>query len=188
MNYGPPRNQTDDEHEGSREATRASSAPMKVAIYTRAHTGSSELDRQELAYQLWNCRKESARLGFEVVAEVHDRGVPAGLDADRPGWSRVVGLIRSREVNFVVTCGMKAITETWDDLEPLLGLVREFGVDFIGPAPFRRTIPPPAPEESVRESPPQASDVAGENHFKPRRGDTRMPKDPGSAAHTPMTP
>lgn len=99
---------------------------MRAVIYTRANR--SPLSAYEQTDQ---CRSAARMLGLVVVEEVGDVDAPASIEADRPGWRRVVSLIESRSVDLVLSFDLSTITRRWDEMPTLMALHRQHGVDFL---------------------------------------------------------
>ena len=116
--------------------THSATAPQpaeprgRAVIYTRTNVGPSPLAREEQAHQLRACREEAAVRRFDVVAEVHDIGMPGTLKVHRPGWAQVVEMIRAGQVDLVVSADFARITRCWSDVAELMALARTYGVDF----------------------------------------------------------
>lgn len=103
-------------------------AGERAVIYARTYHDSLG---SALNDQLEQCRSAARMLGVVVIEEVHDVDAPAELDAERPGWRRVVSLIQSHSVDLVLSLDLARITRRWDDMPTLMALHREHGVDFL---------------------------------------------------------
>lgn len=100
----------------------------RAVIYARSNADDSG---RALKIQVEQCRSAARMLGVTVIEEITDRNAPGQLDADRPGWGRVISLIESHSVDLVLSIDLARITRRWADMSALMALHREHGVDFL---------------------------------------------------------
>jgi site-specific DNA recombinase len=72
---------------------------MKATLYARVST--NEQRKESIDDQLRECRELCRRHGFEVVAEVCDRG-RSGNEANRLGYQQLLRAVRRRECDVIV--------------------------------------------------------------------------------------
>lgn len=103
-------------------------AGERAVIYARSNARDPRWGPE---WQLQQCRSEARLRGILVVEEAIDFDAPAELDADRPGWKRVVSLIEAHAVDLVLSIDLARITRRWEDMPVLMALHRQHGVDFL---------------------------------------------------------
>lgn len=121
----------------------------RAVIYARTYHDSLGWALND---QIEQCRSAARMLGVVVIEEAHDVDAPAELDAERPGWRRVVSLIESHSVDLVLSIDLARITRRWDDMPTLMALHREHGVDFLSVQTNVRTADSPGADH-VGDSP-----------------------------------
>lgn len=102
---------------------------MRAVIYTRIsldRTGEGEgTDRQEEA-----CRQLCAMRGWLVVDAISDISVSAYKDVERPGWERVLEMMRKGEVDVVVAWKMDRVTRTVSGLIDIIKVTTQTSCAF----------------------------------------------------------
>ena len=78
-----------------------SSTPIGVILYARVSTEEQAKSGYSLAQQLEVLRNHANREGYEILAEVEDRG-QSGATLDRPGLDRVRDLVAAGGVSMVL--------------------------------------------------------------------------------------
>lgn len=100
---------------------------LRAVIYTRISRDDTRLgranDRQEE-----KCRAKALYKEYDIVDVVDDNNVSAYSGKDRPGWQRVLEMVRTGEVDIILAYHMDRITRSMKDLEELIDLCMETGV------------------------------------------------------------
>lgn len=100
---------------------------QRVVIYTRVSRDDSgegkSNERQEA-----EARRLCEYKRWDVVEIVSDVSISAAGKAKRPGWDRVLDMVRNGEVDHVVAYAMDRMTRNMLDLERLIILCEESGV------------------------------------------------------------
>lgn len=100
---------------------------QRVVIYTRISrddTGRGLAnDRQEA-----ECRRKAEYRRYDVVDVVADISKSAYSGKERPGWKRVLNMVRNGEVDVILAYHLDRVTRSMKDLEELIDLAMEHGV------------------------------------------------------------
>lgn len=102
---------------------------LRTVIYTRISRDDSgegvANERQEEA-----CRQLAAARGWDVVAVEQDISVSAWKQKDRPGWTRVVQMMKDGECDVVLAWKLDRVTRRVRDLVDLVEVANATGVMF----------------------------------------------------------
>lgn len=103
-------------------------AGKRAVVYVRASLDASgegaSVSRQEEA-----CRALVTMRGWSVTEVLADNSISAYGKKERPGWNRVLHLMESGEVDVVVAWHLDRITRNLADLETLISLAEQTGID-----------------------------------------------------------
>jgi|JI10StandDraft_1071094.scaffolds.fasta_scaffold95715_5 site-specific DNA recombinase len=75
---------------------------MRVVIYTRVSSGEQAQDGVSLENQLMKCRIYCQYKDMEIIEEITDEGVSGKKTDKRPGFVRIMDLVKNRECDAVV--------------------------------------------------------------------------------------
>ena len=99
---------------------------MKVATYSRVSTQKRD---QKPEVQVAELRRYCKARGFKITHEMIDRA--SGGTDDRPGFKRLIQLVRSREVDAVVVVKLDRLFRSLKHLVNTLSEFEALGVKFI---------------------------------------------------------
>lgn len=108
-------------------ARRTPATTKRAVIYTRISrddTGEGVANQR----QEEDCRKLAELRGWDVVGVEADISISGYSGKTRPGWNRVLDMIRGGEVEVVIAWHMDRMTRSMLDLEKLILLADEHGV------------------------------------------------------------
>ena len=101
-------------------------SPLKACIYTR-----QSLDREGLGLAVERQLAQSEKLcemrDWIVTARESDNDISGYSGKHRPGYERVIAMIKSREVDVVVVYAVDRLTRRLSDLSALIDLCQETG-------------------------------------------------------------
>ena len=98
---------------------------MRVALYLRVSTDGQTVENQRRELQA-----VAGRHGWEVVAEISDRGISGANGRDRrPGLDRLLKGVARRDFDLVAAWSVCRLSRSLQDLVGLLGELHAKGVD-----------------------------------------------------------
>lgn len=102
----------------------------RAVIYTRVSRDDTGEGKSN-ARQEEDCRALARMRGWEVVDVQQDISVSAYSGKTRPGWERVLELMRKGEADIVIAWKLDRITRTVRELTNIIALSRETGVSIV---------------------------------------------------------
>src|SRR3954466_3605043 len=100
---------------------------MRAAVYARQsldRTGEgAAVDRQ-----VADCQRIADQRGWVVVETITDNDTSASTGKPRPGYQRLLGLMRSRSVDAIVVWHVDRLTRRLVDLEEVITICEATGV------------------------------------------------------------
>ncbi|GAA4726440.1 Resolvase, N terminal domain [Promicromonospora umidemergens] len=96
----------------------------RAAIYTR--TASEDTEQIGAMRQVEECQRLCQENQWDVAAVVGDSA--SGNDNDRPGWGRLLNMVKGNEVDIVVAWQASRLTRSAEELKDFSDLAAEHGV------------------------------------------------------------
>ena len=115
--------------------TRASTRPVRCAIYTRVSTDQgleqdfNSLDAQYDASQAYI--RSQAHAGWTLIRSKYDDGGFSGGNTDRPALQRLLGDVQAGRIDVIVVYKVDRLTRSLADFAKLVELFDRHGVSFV---------------------------------------------------------